>query len=374
MKIKILQFTIAASKGGRTQYILNVWNKIDKAKIQFDFVTFSKELDFEDVLIQMGCKVYHITHYPEDDLEGFIKEFSIVLQQNYDIIEVHTGYWKNTIVEDMAREYGVKRIIIHGHSTGINATLNKDDMIAAQLRHDQIKKRVNVNMATDYWVCSKLVKDWLFGNQIKDSKVEVLYNVIDTEKFKYREDIRNELRKKMHLQDSYVLGFAGRFEDVKNLTFLLELFKTVYLINNKSCLLLIGEGSQMKKLKEHVKSMNLKDAVCFMGRKNNVQDYLQVMDVFILPSFFEGFPLSLLEAQCAGLKCLCSSNITPEIEITKNIKRIPLSDKESWLQEIFKYMSGYIRQGCQEELKAKGFDTEVRIKELEKMYLGEEID
>ena len=118
-KIKILQFPLSSSFGGVTHYVLNVWKELDKQKFSFDFLTFSKELFFEKDLIKDGSKVFHFTCYPQENLEVFKKEFIDILKNNYDIIELHTSYWKNTIMEEIIRNACDSKIIVHAHATGI---------------------------------------------------------------------------------------------------------------------------------------------------------------------------------------------------------------------------------------------------------------
>ena len=120
-KIKILQFPIANSKGGITNYILQNWKYIDKTKFRFDFATMSHSLDFAEELEEQGCKIYHISCYAEDNIEKFVHEFRNILNnEDYDVVHLHTKQWKSFLVERIAKEMGIKKIIIHAHSTGID--------------------------------------------------------------------------------------------------------------------------------------------------------------------------------------------------------------------------------------------------------------
>ena len=119
-KMKILQFPIAASKGGITQYIIRNWEYIDKNSFLFDFATMSKSLDFEDDLKKQGCSIYHIPVYAEEDQKGFDEAFMGILKRGrYDAVHLHTKQWKSFRVEELAREAGVRKIIVHAHSTGV---------------------------------------------------------------------------------------------------------------------------------------------------------------------------------------------------------------------------------------------------------------
>lgn len=368
-KIRILQFTVAASKGGRTQYILNLWNKIDHSKYAFDFVTFSKELDFEYKLKTEGCNVYHVKNYPEDNREAFISEFKDILANNYDVIEVHTSYWKDTIVEELAKECGIKRIIIHGHSTGITQITanNRKDEEKLTRNHYKVKKRIDQNLATDYWACSEECAEWLFRPSIPSDRIRIIPNTIDVERFQLNTNCREVLKNKYGAEDSFVIGFVGRLEPSKNIPFLFEIFAEIRNETDQVKMLMVGEGSQKQELLELADSKCIVDDIIFTGMVDNVQDYLQAMDVFVMPSYFEGFSISSLEAQCTGLKCLVSDNLPESVGVTDLLKRIKL-DKSEWVDEIKSIMNGYERTDRSAELKSKGFDTGVFIKELEAKY------
>lgn len=370
-KIKILQFPVAASKGGVTQYVLNLWRHINHEKFQFDFVTFSNSLDFENELIKEGCNVFHFKHYPEEDEEGFKENFGKILAKGYDVIEIHTSYWKNNIVEKLAYQYGIKKIIIHSHTTWISDTLSREQTVKAFERHQMYKQKLYETPATDYWACSDRARDWLFGEFIPREKVKIIKNTIETSAFDYDSTIRKKLRKQFKFGSRYVIGFVGRLEKVKNTEFLFEVFKIIHETHSGVSLMIVGDGSLKDSLKLLAISYGISDDIVFTGRVDNVNEYLQAMDIFVLPSLFEGFPISVIEADCAGLKCLCSDNITSEIQINDRVSRISLNEKAMWVYEIEKEMNIKCeRHGYKEDLVRKGFDTSTQIIMIENLYMA----
>ena len=369
-RIRLLQFTIAGSKGGRTQYILNLWRHIDHTRFRMDFVTFSDKLDFEEDLICDGCKVFHVKNYPEINREGFISEFKQILSNKYDIIEIHTSFWKDTIVEELSKEAGIKKIVIHGHSTGITQTTsnNKNEEKRKIQHHYRVKERLNDDIATDYWACSEECADWLYRPQISENKIKILPNTIDTNIFQYKEAVRRKTRNGLGLNDEFVIGFVGRLEPVKNLKFLIDVFAGVLQLNPNSKLLIVGDGSEKSSLVMYVRQNGLENKVLFTGKKENVVMFYNVMDCFMLPSLFEGFPLVVLEAFCCGLRCAVSQNVTESICISDDIKRLDINNTKSWIDFAIGAIKRENREAYRKLLIEKGFDSGTQIKEIEKLY------
>lgn len=372
-KIRILQFPISNSKGGITQYILQNWKFIDRTKFHFDFATMSRELDFLDELKQTGSNVYYISCYAEENEKKFVEEFKkILIEGEYDIIHLHTKQWKSFLIEKIAKEVGVKRIIIHAHSTGID-TLDIQKRKLEIYMHNNTKKYLTENIATDYWACSWKAADFIFGNQIPIQKIKIMKNAIDLSKFKYNEKSRNKCRKKLGINNEFVIGNIGRLVYQKNQEFLLEVFKNICK-NDKDkdyILLLVGAGERMYEYKSLSKRMGLEDKVIFTGHRTDVPDLLQAIDIFCLPSRFEGLPIGLIEAQASYLPCIASDSITDEVVINHNVDLLPL-DAKLWETKIVEYSHNkYNRNNKNASLEKSGYDIRRQIKYVEKSYFSE---
>lgn len=366
---KILQFAIASSQGGYTQYVTNIWRLIDKSTIHFDFVTFSKTIDFADEFIKAGCNVYQISAYPEENMQVFTREFQQILDNGYDAIEVHTSFWKNTIVEKLSKQKGVK-VIVHAHSTGISKAKNAREEAELLEKHLNIKSGIDEELADYYFACSAEAAKWLYGEAIPEDRVQIINNTIDTRRFAFKEAIREKMRERLQLQDKFVIGHVGRLERVKNQKFLLDIFAEVRAQIENVVLLILGDGSLKEYLQEQAEMLGIADSVVFAGKRTDTELYYQAMDVFVLPSLLEGFPIVLLEAQCSGLNCICSETITQKVCITSSIKRIPLSNSSKWIDEIEKAAESSDRNDNSKLLEAKGFDTNKQIKYIEQIYAG----
>lgn len=366
-KIRVLQFSISQSACGQTQCILNLWKHIDHNRFQFDFITFSTELMFEEDLVKEGCRVFHITKYPEQDEAEFSRQFSRVLMNSYDVIHIGTSYWKKTIVEQLARKAGIPRIIIHSHSSGMEVEnlYNQE----ALKKHYEIRDSISMKTATDFLACSEIASSWLFGKRIPMRARQIIYNGIDTDRFGFRPVKREEMRKELKVDDRFVIGFIGRLEKVKNVNFIIDLFPAIKKIMNNAFLLIVGHGSEKEMLEQKIKEQGLLDSCKFIGYSSTPEDYLQAMDLFLMPSIFEGLPLSLVEAQCSGVKCIVSKGISEEALITQNAERIDIADKETWLKRIGEIArEGYERRDQSNMVCAAGMDIKVQVKQMERLY------
>lgn len=370
-KIKVLQFPIANARGGITQYALQNWEFIDKTRFQFDFATRSKSLDFADELIAQGCKIHYLSCSSEENEEQFIKEVNQILDEGYDVIHLHTSYWKGFLVEKLAVERKCPIIIVHSHSTMVEV-LNEQQRIQSIEVHNSYKHSLPLEYATHFTSCSNRAANWLFGEQIPRDRIQILKNAIDISKFGYSPSIRESYRELFGLQDCFVIGHVGRFTYSKNHIMLIEIFNEVFRKVPHARLMLVGSGELEAGIHQKIKDFELEDAVLFMGKRQDVPLLLQSMDVFLLPSLFEGLGLALIEAQTAGLKCYASLGVPEEAKITPNLKFLNNSVSE-WAKHILEDVKGYSRVDMRSVVEERGYSLEKQIKVLEKLYSGEDI-
>ncbi|MCW3795118.1 glycosyltransferase [Paenibacillus sp. LS1] len=367
-KIKVLQFPIVNQRGGITHYAMRNWDFINKDKFQFDFVTFSKSLDFEDELTTHGCKVHYVSCYAEQDQEQFILEIRNILSEGYDAIHLHTGYWKSFLVEEISIELGIPIIIVHAH----NMMVDINDPVLRQKaieRHEKQKKLFMPNHATHFLACSQLAANWLYGSQIPRDNIRILKNAIDTDKYAYNTEVREEYREKLGLQNCFVIGHVGRFVYQKNHEMLLEIFTKVSKAIPTAKLMLIGDGEGFNSVKEAVFTHGMEDRVLLLGRQPDIEvsKLMQSMDIFCNPSRFGGLDLTLVEAQTSGLKCLVTADIMPESKITENLEFLPL-EADVWYDAIIELSKGYPRTDCKDIVANEGYSLTNQIHELEKIY------
>lgn len=365
-KIKVLHFPIRNSNGGVTRSALKFWKYIDHGKFRFDFATCSPRLDFQQDIISQGCRVHYLSCYAEQDSKQFCDELRKILMQGYDVVHLNTNWWKSFYAEQIAKEIGIKKIIVHARNTSIDIG-DKMQREKETLVHNQLKAKFSEGICTDFIACSNAAADFLFGPQIPRDKIVILHNALDIERYTYNELKRNKIRQELEVSDNFVIGNVGRMSYQKNHKFLIECFYEVQKLNDNAVLMLLGDGDMRTELKNMVKKYEIQNKVLFLGAVDNVEDYLQAMDIFVFPSYFEGLPNAMIEAQTAGLKCICSNAVTEEVRITDNVTFLNL-DTLKWVNAMLNYADGYDRKKVDEQIQASGYDIKYEIKELEKIY------
>lgn len=365
-KIKVIHFTIANSGGGITKYILRLWKYVDKSKFDFDFVTMSKTLDFAQELEKEGCKIYYLSTYAEDDKQQFETEVKKILKEGkYDVMYLHTSWWRGFALEEIGKEVGIPKVIVHSHNTSVHIKENESREEALNLHYEQ-RERLSQDIATDFLACSQEAADWLYGSKISKEKVQIIPYAIELEQYQFNAQIREEYRKKLGISDEFVIGHVGRFAFQKNHDFLIDVFKEVAQVHDNIKLLLIGIGELEDTIRDKVNHLGLENKVIFTGKREDVNCLMQAMDLFALPSRFEGLGIVLIEAQAAGLKCIVSEEIPPIAFLTENIEALSF-DVLLWRDKILEYIPGYVRQNMTKILEDKGFGMKGHVEKIEKI-------
>ena len=326
--IRVAQVIGKANSGGVESCIMNYYRHIDKTKVQFDFfVENTCKIIRKDKIEEMGGRVVIIPPYTK--IFKYIKELKrLFTEGNYDI--VHSNMNALSVFTLFAAWLaGIKVRIAHSHST-----TNKKEWKKNLIKN--ILKPFSKVFATDYFACSELAGRWLFGNRtFNKGKVKIITNAIEIDKFLFNEEIRNQMRKELNIEDKFVVGHIGRFVEQKNHTFLVDVFYEVQKERPNSVLLLIGDGPLLEEIKEKIKRLGIQDKVIFAGVHKHPERYYQAMDVFVLPSLYEGLGMVLIEAQVNGLPCIISNNIPQDAVYNQNVKEMIEFRKEEYVEQIF---------------------------------------
>lgn len=362
-KTKVLYFVDRLRHGGIQQLIVEIMKKMDEEKVEIDLLIFDdgQAYPLEDVVKGLGIQVFKLDAWiwtPFDyikqmrNLNQFFRE-----HHDYKVVHMHSSS-KNFMVLKYAKKYGINIRIAHSHNIGFQSK-NRIKILIGDLLKKPLKK-----YATHYFACSKLAGKWLFG----DSEVKIIHNAVDYEKFKFNQQRRDELRKELGIENSLVIGNVGRFTNQKNHTFLVDIFYEVHQKNENAVLMLVGIGEKEQEIRDKVEKLGLTDCVKFMGFCNNTNELFWCMDVFLMPSLYEGLPVVGVEAQCTGLPCFMSKDvITDEVKIAENVKFIELAKSpKEWAEIILS--SDLSRRDTYEELKNAGYFIEQTVEELEKFY------
>src|SRR5690606_5028296 len=254
------------------------------------------------------------------------------------------------------------------HTTTQNLTLSfvlKRPTEAIKILFKSVNKSRVKKQATHLFSCGKKAGDWLFGKK----PYQIVPNAIDVSKYTYNSEKDLAIRDPFDLQNQFVVGHIGNFTYPKNYPFILKVFKGIKALRTNSKLVLIGGGPMEAEVRDLAESLGIFDDILFLGVRMDIPDLLQMMNVFIFPSHYEGLPVTLVEAQAAGLKIFASDTISDEIAVTDDITFLSLSDShELWANRIFDSYK-YIRNNNCEPLREKGYDVITSSRKLEQFYL-----
>ena len=349
--------------GGVESVVMNYYRNIDRNKIQFDFICDNDSTNIPYAEIEsLGGKVILIPPYQK--VIKYHKELKRVLKDgNYKIVHSHINTL-SVFSLFAAKCAGVPVRIAHSHST-TNKKEKKKNLIK------QVLRPFSKVFATDYMCCSELAGRWLFGNKEYDKgNVYLLNNAIDLEKFKYNEYVRKEKRKELNINDdTLVIGHVGRFVEQKNHRFLIDIFNEVYKQNEKSILLLVGQGPLMEEMKRKIEELGLEDSVKFLGQRNDIDELYQAFDVFCLPSLYEGLPVVGVEAQATGLLCIFSDDMTKETKVLESTIFLTLEQSaKEWAYEIVEKIGEYKRHNTMKEIADNNFNIRTETRKLKEKY------
>lgn len=349
--------------GGVEMVVMNYYRNIDKTKVQFDFICDEDSINIpREEIESLGGKVILIPPY--QNLLKYRKELYKVLTENsYKIVHSHINTL-SVFPLQIAKKANVPIRIAHSHSTSSIKEWKKNII-------KQILRPFSRVYANHYMCCSECAGRWLFGNREYDKgNVHLLYNAINIDKFKFNENIRNEIRKELNIsEDTLVIGHVGRFALQKNHSFLIDVFNEVHKKRSDAILLLVGQGALQKEIENKVQKLGLSENVKFLGQRDDVYNLYQAFDVFTLPSLYEGISIVGIEAQCAGLISIFADNITREVKLLETSKFIPINDYKLWAENIIN-IKKYKRENYDELVRSKNFDIKEEAKKLEQIYIN----
>lgn len=362
--IRVLHLVSSLSRSsGVISVIMNYYRHIDKEKIQFDFLFFEDEENaYKNEIEAMGGHVYLIAKPSlsrsfKHELKGFFREH----KDKHTVLHIHEVYL-TFLFSPIAKKYGIRNIITHSHTTMYSD--KKLSAIRNRLLCVRLKKHAN-----HYFACSKVAGEFLYGKKcLNEGKARVINNAINCAKFKYDPNARQRLRSELNLEDKLVIGHIGRFNEQKNHMFLIDIFKALKKQKKNVMLVLVGEGPLLEQTKEKVMGLGLNEDVLFLGKRNDIPNLLHIMDMFLLPSLFEGLPVVGVEAQASGVPIIMSTNITREIGLIKS-HYIPLNQPAKyWAEYILSIPIDTNRENADQKLRRNGFDIFTEALKLEKMY------
>lgn len=360
---RILQITDSMGMGGIQAFIMNVYRNIDREKYQFDFLLHQKmENGYDDEILKMGGIIYYIPSRHEGIIKNR-KALEKFFSKHPEYTVVHQHESSLTYIEPLviAKKYNVPVRIMHSHST--RASGSKIHTLLHKINIHRIK-----NVATNYFACGELAGKWMYNGSGVEKKVIIVNNGIDIKKYSFDETIRKKVRIELGLDKKFVIGNVGRFSEVKNHTFLIDVFNEFVKLYPDSELVLVGDGDLQQDMKNKVKELSLSDKVQFLGIRRDVHTILMSFDYVVIPSLYEGFPVTAIEAQAIGVPCLISDSVTKDVVINNNVKMLSLRESaDVWADQIYKNKKVQ-RNSNKEGLIKKGFDIATTTDYLLEIY------
>lgn len=357
--------------GGVTSMMINIQAHLDRNRINFDYlVTHDRKEPMEDMVLAMGSKkiVASVDKIPVRFLRTLLRPLVIskVCKDNQiRILHCNADCAIDVLNILGARLGGVKYVTIHSHNTGV-----ENQSLGIEMADFFLKPLIPLCCNNCYGCSDLAARALLPQSLINKKKYSILPNGIDLEKFDYNSAIRENVRKSLKIQNKFVVGHAGRFATAKNHAFLLEVFDAIHKKNQDTVLLLFGVGELTDSVKKKAKDIGIADSVIFYGATNEMYKMWQAIDVFIMPSLYEGLPVSGIEAQASGLSCIFSDTITREVGLTDQTEFLSLKESpEVWAEHALKY-KGSKRKSEINKLKEAGYDIQQTADTLMKLYLG----
>lgn len=357
-KIKVLHYIPGFKFGGIESRMLDILKRIDKSKFQFDFMILTNiENSLIDEIEKYGGRVYTIAAFTPKTIFRHIKEMEeLIDRKKYDIIHCHsnsTGF----ILLRYAKKKGIKGRILHARTSSFKGS----SLIPVR----ELMKKLSINYSNKYLAVSHTAGKWFFGN----AEFEVIPNSIELEKYVFSISDRESVREYYNIKDEIIFGHVGRNTYAKNHKFLFEIFSEIIKERPNSKLMLVGVDYDDENLVKYAKELGILDKIIMCGFQEDVSKFYSAMDALIFPSFYEGLPGTLIEAQVSGLGCYCSDVITNEVSLTDNIRFMKLDESSKhWAEEILFSLNRENRKSHVEEIENKGYSLKQTVASFERIY------
>lgn len=362
---RVLQVIGGMNRRGAETFIMNVYRKIDKTKVQFDFLVYSNEKqDFEDEIFSLGGRVIHMPCNVGFKSFLSVPKIKKVIRQYGPYKAIHVQTLLNSAWALLAAKNFPNMLrVTHSHCTHNAVNPNNIQRLYEKLALRIIRKYTQVMLA-----CGEEAGAYLFGKKIKKSGI-VMNNGIDLDIHTVKDmNAVVAIRKQYALDGKLVIGNVARFNEVKNHTFMIQIAIALKQKNVPFKMLLVGNGNLQYTIEKQIQDLNLSNEVVCTGLRSDIKDIMFAFDIFLMPSFFEGNPVTLVEAQAAGLPCVITDVITDKMDMGLGlIHRCSLKDTPSvWADAIIEASEHrvYVEQVIRQQLNQHGYDSQATADKL----------
>jgi len=366
-EIRVLHAVVNMNRGGAETLIMNLYRKLDRTRVRFDFLT-CREGAFDDEIVRLGGKIHRVPWITDAGPVGYARaldRFFAEEGRNYPIVHAHMDRMSGWVLR-AARRAGVPVRIAHSHNT-------RSEGGPLERLYKWASGRLIAGSATDRFACSEAAADWLFG--VRSAEARLIRNAIDCAAYAFDPEVRRAMRAELDLKPGQLaVCHIGRFSPQKNHAFLIDLFARLAAERPDAALMLAGDGPLKADIVRRIEAAGLGGRIRLLGVRGDIPRLLAAMDVMVFPSLHEGLPVALIEAQAAGLPCVISDRITAEADIGIGlVTRLPLeAPAERWLRAIERGAagaeSGLSRRMAAEQAHRRGWDIAGVAAELADYY------
>lgn len=355
-------------KAGAETFIMNMYRRIDSKVIQFDFLCCEQKAgEYDQEIKDRGGSISYVDFNTNSKCK-ILKYFTRIVRykaafDKYDndtIVHIHGHHAFDILLIAIAANLSKKEVIIHSHNVSAESHLTLHKLSRILLIH----------LFRNRLACSQMAGEWMFGK----SSFTIIQNGIEIDKYVFSKTNRERLRGKYKLDNKFIIGHIGRFEDQKNHEFLVQVFYEYHKVNNESVLLLIGDGGLMTAIKKKTHEYGMDDSVIFLGVRDDVSEFYSAMDTFIFPSKYEGLGIVAIEAESADLPCIFSSVLPSDIDITSKVFRCNLDSPISkWIETLESCRIRAINEKRMDNsnlIRKAGFDIQDCSRRLAQVYLN----
>ena len=322
---RVLHIIAALGNGGVESMIMNINRNMDKDKCVFDFIVHTDERKYIEEINKLGGNIYQLPNMIECGIIKYMRLLIEILRNGHVYHAVHTHMLlQNGFILCAAKLAGVKVRVSHSHLTEAQRGITK--------HFEPILKKLIQWFSTDKLACGREAGKFMYGK----AKFEVINNTVDLEDFRQVKDIKQELEELSCKENAIIIGHVGRLNGQKNHDFIIELAESMKHKELNFCIFCVGDGNLEAEIRKKIRDKNLNSEVILLGARKDIPRFLKTIDVFILPSLYEGLPVVLVEAQAAGKPCIVSDTVTNESDLGLGLVNfLNLKDsKDMWIKSI----------------------------------------
>jgi len=319
----LMVLTVRYGKNGIANCVINYISRLDPVRVRCDLVCPNEpDAQARALVEKTNGQVFVVGGRNRHPL-AYIRALShIVRERGEEIVHAHGN--SATLATEMiaARRGGAKVRMPHSHNTTCNMKVA-----------DRVLRGIFYKSSTDNIACSVAAGEWLYPKW----SYTVLNNAIDAQRFRFSQQARDDAREQLGIApEEFVFLHVGTFNEQKNQAFLLEAFGRLPEQKQNARLLLVGDGERRASCEARAETLGLRKQVLFLGLRDDIPALLSAADTFVLPSLHEGLPLTLVEAQCAGLPCVASDRVTLESKLTELVSFASIERAEDFAEAMAK--------------------------------------